>query len=170
MPGLSGISLAKKIRQTDENIQLVFVTGYSDYIAEGYDVSALHYLIKPVQEKKLSDVLQKAISLIQKNELFLPIQTKEGLERIPLSDIRYVEVYSNYITLHAKKDYTVKRTLSSLEKELDNRFYRIGRSCIINLAYVRSVHKDAVVLLDGNRILIPKNAYEGLAKAIIARL
>ena len=170
MPGLSGISLAKKIRQTDENIQLVFVTGYSDYIAEGYDVSALHYLIKPVQEKKLSDVLQKAISLIQKNELFLPIQTKEGLERIPLSDIRYVEVYSNYITLHAKKDYTVKRTLSSLEKELDNRFYRIGRSCIINLAYVRSVHKDAVVLLDGSRILIPKNAYEGLAKAIIARL
>ena len=79
MPGLSGISLAKKIRQTDENIQLVFVTGYSDYIAEGYDVSALHYLIKPVQEKKLSDVLQKAISLIQKKNFFCRFRPRRVL-------------------------------------------------------------------------------------------
>ena len=53
MPGADGVTLAKTVRQENEAVQIVFITGYSDYIAEGYDVAALHYLMKPVRPEKL---------------------------------------------------------------------------------------------------------------------
>ena len=60
MPGLNGVELAKRIRQKNKALQIVFITGYTDYIAEGYDVSALHYLVKPVSREKLFTVLDRA--------------------------------------------------------------------------------------------------------------
>ena len=58
MPGTDGVTLAKTVRQENEAVQIVFITGYSDYIAEGYDVAALHYLMKPLKEEKLFSVLR----------------------------------------------------------------------------------------------------------------
>lgn len=60
MPGTDGVTLAKTVRQENEAVQIVFITGYSDYIAEGYDVAALHYLVKPVSREKLFAVLDRA--------------------------------------------------------------------------------------------------------------
>ncbi|NLB79964.1 MAG: response regulator, partial [Clostridiaceae bacterium] len=67
----SGVELAKEIRRDNQSIQIVFITGYSDYIAEGYDVSALHYLIKPVDQKKLFSVLRRGVEKLQYNLNFL---------------------------------------------------------------------------------------------------
>ena len=74
MPGMSGIELAKRIREHNETAPIVFITGYSDYIAEGYDVSALHYLLKPIDKAKLYSVLDKAIKQIGRNEKILNLQ------------------------------------------------------------------------------------------------
>ena len=57
MGGMDGVSLAREVRRESEAVQIVFLTGYSDYIAEGYDVAALHYLMKPVDREKLFSVL-----------------------------------------------------------------------------------------------------------------
>ena len=57
MGAMDGISLAKRIRQDNETVQIVFVTGFGDYISEGYEVSALHYLMKPVKQEKLFAVI-----------------------------------------------------------------------------------------------------------------
>lgn len=53
MGQMDGVSMAKQLRKENDTVQIVFITGYSDYIAEGYDVAALHYLMKPVKEEKL---------------------------------------------------------------------------------------------------------------------
>ena len=68
MPSMSGIELAKKIRLENDAVQIIFITGYIDYISEGYDVAALHYLMKPLSEDKLSEVLNRAVLKIRKNE------------------------------------------------------------------------------------------------------
>ena len=52
MGGMDGVTLARQVRRDSEDLQLVFITGYWDYIGEGYDVSALHYLLKPVRQDK----------------------------------------------------------------------------------------------------------------------
>lgn len=87
--------------------------------------------------------------------------------RIPLYEIRYIDVRQNYVTVHAKHDYTVKRTLNEFEKELDSGFTRIGRSMIVNLNRIRRVTRAEVVLNDGTVLPLPRGAYEPLNRAII---
>ena len=60
MGGMDGVTMARKVRREDDAVQIIFITGYSDYIAEGYEVEALHYLMKPVDEGKLFSVLGRA--------------------------------------------------------------------------------------------------------------
>lgn len=169
MGAMDGVTLAKKIRQKNETVQIVFITGYSDYIAEGYEVSALHYLMKPVKQDKLYSVLNRAVEKLARNEKILQFQTAGELVRIPIYQIRYADVSGNYVTVHAATDVTVKMTLGELEKELDDRFYRVGRSAIVNLGCISRVTKTDIFLNDGTAIPLPRGAYEGLNRAIITR-
>lgn len=167
MGGMDGVTLAKKLRSKNDALQIVFITGYSDYIAEGYEVSALHYLMKPVKEEKLFSVLNRAAEKIQKNERLLVLETGGELVRLPIYRIRYADVQGNYVTVHADGDHTAKMTLSQLEKQLDDRFYRVGRSAIVNLTQVARVTKADIFLNDSTRIPLPRGAYEGVNQAII---
>ena len=60
MGDMNGVTLAKNIRKKSETVQIIFITGYSDYISDGYDVAALHYLMKPLKAEKLFEVLNRA--------------------------------------------------------------------------------------------------------------
>ena len=167
MGQMDGVQLAKQLRQKNETIQIVFVTGYSDYISEGYEVAALHYLMKPVSGEKLFAVLNRALEKRKREERCLNLELGGEMVRIPFYDIRYLDVRQNYVTIHGKAEYTVKRSLNEFEKELDDRFFRAGRSLIINLKYIRRVTKTEVSLSDGTLLPLPRGAYEPLNRAII---
>jgi len=164
---MDGVTMAKRIRQEDEAVQIIFITGYSDYIAEGYEVAALHYLMKPVNPEKLFSVLDRAADKLRRNERMLHLEISGELVRIPFSTLKYLDVFRNYVTLHAREDYTVKRPLTELEKELDNRFFRVGRSLIINLEHIRRVTKTEIVLDSDEHLPLPRGAYAPLNQAII---
>ena len=167
MEKMDGVTMAKRVRKDNEAVQIVFITGYSDYIAEGYEVAALHYLLKPVNQDKLLSVLDRALEKRKQEERCLNVETYGEMVRIPFYEIRYLDVHQNYVTVHAKGDYTVKRTLGEFEKELDERFCRVGRSMILNLKYIRRVTKTEVHLSDGTVLPLPRGAYEPLNRAII---
>ena len=167
MGAMDGVTMAKRVRQDNEAVQIVFITGYSDYIAEGYEVAALHYLMKPVNREKLLTVLDRALEKRKQEERCLNLEAYGEMVRIPFYDIRYLDVHQNYVTVHAKADYTVKRTLGDFEKELDNRFCRVGRAMILNLKYIQRVTKTEVRLSDGTVLPLPRGAYEPLNRAII---
>lgn len=169
MPGMDGVTMARRIRKENETVQIVFITGYSEYISEGYEVAALHYLMKPVNTDKLHQVLDRAADKLQRNERCLTLELSGEVVRLPLYQIRWAEVRQNYLTIHAKVDYTVKMTLSELESRLDDRFFRAGRSFIINLTEVRSVTRQEVRLSDGTAVPLPRGQYEPLNRAIISR-
>ena len=126
MPGTDGVTLAKTVRQENEAVQIVFITGYSDYIAEGYDVAALHYLVKPVSREKLFAVLDRAWEKHRRNARCLNLELSGELVRLPLYEVRYLDVHQNYVTVHARQDYTVKRTLGEFEAQLDESVLRVG--------------------------------------------
>lgn len=167
MGAMDGVTLAKQVRRDNETVQIVFVTGYSEYIAEGYEVAALHYLMKPVNEEKLFAVLDRALEKQRQNEKYLNLSMSGEMVRIPFYQIRYLEVQKNYVTIHGKEDYTVKRTLSDFERELDDSFCRVGRAYILNLKYIRRVTKTEVHLSDGTLLPLPRGSYELLNRAII---
>ena len=168
MGAMDGVTMAKRVRQDNEAVQIVFITGYSDYIAEGYEVAALHYLMKPVNREKLLTVLDRAMEKRKQEERCLNLEAYGEMVRIPFYEIRYLDVHQNYVTVHAKADYTVKRTLGDFEKELDDRFCRVGRGMILNLKYIQRVTKTEVRLSDGTVLPLPRGAYEPLNRAIIA--
>lgn len=168
MGAMDGVTMAKRLRKDNDTVQIVFITGYSDYISEGYEVAALHYLMKPVKEEKLFSVLDRAAEKLSKNEKVLNFEVSGEMVRVPIYQIRYAEVMGNYVTIHATTDITVKMTLGELEKLLDERFHRVGRSTIINLTQISRVTKAEIKLSDGTSIPIPRGAYDGINRAIIA--
>lgn len=170
MGGMDGVELAKRVRREDDAVQIVFITGYTDYIAEGYEVSALHYLTKPVDAEKFFQVLTRAMGRLARNEPALTLELPGETVRVPLGKIRYLDVLHNYVTIHGDRNYSVKRSLAELEKDLDLRFFRIGRSCILNLTFVSRVTRTAAELSDGTVIPLPRGQYEPLNRAIIQRM
>lgn len=169
MPGMSGVDMAKAIRKENKTVEIVFITGYSDYIAEGYEVAALHYLMKPVNEEKFFQTLDRAAEKLAKNERCLNLLLSGEMVRIPLYDVAYLDVHQNYVTVHAHEDYTVKKTLGDFENELDERFIRVGRAMIVNLDAVRRTTRTDVTLRGGITLPLPRGAYETLNRAIIER-
>ena len=167
MGDMDGVTMAKQLRKNNDIVQIVFITGYSDYISEGYEVAALHYLMKPVKEEKLCSVLDRAAEKLQKNETVLNFEIGGEMLRLPIYQIRYADVFGNYVTIHTLSDTTVKMTLGELEKQLDERFYRVGRSAIINLTQISRVTKSEIKLVDGTAIPLPRGAYDGINRAII---
>lgn len=167
MGAMDGVTMARRLRRENEEVQIVFITGYSEYIADGYEVDALHYLMKPVKEEKLYSVLDKAAQKLRRNERMMNLELGGEMVRLPICQIRYADVQGNYATIHAKDDYTVRRTLGEIEKELDERFFRIGRSAIVNLHCISRVTKSDIYLHDGSVIALPRGAYEKVNRAII---
>ena len=164
---MDGVTMAKELRKSNDTVQIIFITGYSDYISEGYEVAALHYLMKPVNEEKLCLVLDRAAEKLAKNERVLNFEVSGEMVRVPIYQIRYADVLGNYVTVHALTDVTVKMTLGELEKQLDERFYRVGRSALVNLTQISRVTRAEIRLNDGTAIPLPRGAYEGVNRAII---
>lgn len=167
MGKMNGVELAKKVREHNKEVQILFVTGYMDYISDGYEVEALHYLLKPVTKEKLFSVLDRARERMQTSEKALFLQGSDEAVRIPYYEIRYVEVQHNYVTIHAAEDYTIKKTLSELEEELGDGFFRTGRSFLVNLKCVKRITKKEVSLKDGMVIPLSRGMYEKINRAMI---
>ncbi|MBE5948164.1 MAG: response regulator transcription factor [Lachnospiraceae bacterium] len=167
MGAMNGVELARRVRRQNREIQIIFITGYNDYIADGYDVEALNYILKPVHADKLMAVLDRACEKLKKNEAALIFDLPGGMVRIPLYEIRYIEVRANYVTIHATEEISVKTTLSGIEKKLDEGFFKTGRSYIVNMHYIRKVTKTEVVLKGEIVIPLSRGLYEPLNRAFI---
>ena len=167
MGAMDGVTMARKLRQDNQTVQIIFITGYADYISDGYEVDALHYLMKPIQEEKFFTVLDRAVTKLIKNEKVLNIISQGEMIRLPICQINYAEVNSNYITIHSQQTITLKMTLSELEQKLDSHFFRAGRSALVNLEKISRVTKKEIYLQDGSIIPLPRGAYEKVNRAII---
>lgn len=167
MGQMNGVDLAKAVRREDREVQIIFITGYMDYISDGYDVEALHYLLKPVAPEKLFDVLDRAAQHLKSRDKSILFHLQGEVVRIPLYQIRYLEVRQNYVTIHADEEYTIKKTLRELEQNLDERFYRIGRSYLVNLHEIKKITRADVYLKDETVLPLSRGSYDGLNQAMI---
>lgn len=169
MKGENGIELAKKIRQQDEDLNIIFTTAITDYIGEGYDVSALNYLIKPIKENKLYECLSKAVLKIPRMDKNILIDIDGGTERLLQNDITYIEAFTHFIEINTENHkYTVRKNISTIEKELDeNIFIRCHRSYIVGLRYIKKIGNTELELDNGHVIPISRRQYSNTNMAFI---
>lgn len=169
MSGQNGIELAKKIREEDNMIGIIFITAVTDYIQEGYDVSAINYLIKPVDEKKLHECLDRALQKIPEEEKSILIDAEGEIIRVRQKDIIYIEAFSHTIDINTtEKKLTVRKSISSIEKELDEKmFVRCHRSYIVGLKYVKRIESSKIELDNGKLIPVSRRQYSNTNIAFI---
>lgn len=180
MPGLNGVELARRIREENRKVALVFVTGMTDYLLEGYEVEALHYLIKPVDAAKTASCMERIVTRYREQERREAILTEarelvdgEKNSRVTLrlmpEDIVYIEAVAHNTELHTReKCYVVGEGIHVWKKRLpEDAFCSCHRSYLVNLLYVAHLEKGAVVLDDGRQIPLSRNNYRDVNRAFI---
>lgn len=168
MGEMNGMELARKIREHNEKVQIIFITALSDYISDGYEVSALHYLIKPVSLEKLSFVMNRAIQNVQKAEPYLLLNDNQTSRRLPVNQILYAEVFAHYLSIHTQTEtYELRENLSSFAEKLGGCFVRPHRSYLVNLRHIHSITKTEVRLDNGTVIPLSRYNYQKINQAFI---
>ena len=168
MKAMDGIELAEKIRENNRSVQIVFITGFPDYISRGYDVSALHYLIKPVEKEKLFEVLSKACDNLKKEEKFILLSVDNESFKINLKDIIYVEAFGHSSCVVCKNgEYNVKLPISDIAKMLNESFAKCHRSYIANLQHISRITKTDAVFDNEKIIPVSRRMYNDVNMAFI---
>ena len=161
MEGVSGIELAKQLRRESEELAIIFVTGIPDYIGEGYDLAALHYLLKPVREEKLFACLDRAARQ-ERNEPVILLTGSEGETlRVPQREIQYIEAFAHTVEVHTGRGVIEARVgLNALEQELEPEwFVRSHRSYLVGLRYVARLGKTELYLDSGVSVPISRRLF-----------
>ncbi len=168
MGEMNGVELARRIRRENADVQILFITAWPDFMAEGYEVSALHYLMKPVREEKLFSVLERAAANLKKAERYEIFHTGGETVRISLEEIVSVEAFSHEVEVVVREgSYRVEETLSGLEKRLGEGFVRCHRSYLAALKYIRKITRTDVVMDTGARIPLSRRRYDAVNQAFI---
>lgn len=169
MGAMNGVELAKRVRSGNEDVQIVFITGFPDYIAEGYEVSALHYLMKPVFQDKIGEVLDKAVRNLRRNERSLMVLQNGAMLRLPVSGVFYVEAFAHTTRVVTQESsYDLQKSITEMEKMLVGDFVRCHRSYLVNLSHIRKITKSAVLLDDGQELPLSRSQYQRVNQEFIA--
>lgn len=157
MGDVSGMEAARRIRRVDKNAKIIFITAYEQYIREAFDVAAMYYLDKPIDEIKLKKLFRRCIREYREQNyaLYFTILTERQQEekaKLPIKDVLYIESYMRYVIIHTidNQEYKTKGKISEYEKELRSRnFIRTHMSFLVNVCYIISINKEAIKLKYG---------------------
>lgn len=168
MGAINGVDLAKKIREENQTIQIVFVTGFPDFMAAGYDVSALHYLLKPIEKAKLFAVLDRAVLHLAREEKSVVFSANGGSRRVLLKDIVWVEVVAHLCVVTTVNDtFNIRSTISDVEKLFLDGFIRCHRSYLVGIRHIKAILKTEIVLDSGEKIPLSRSHYHTVNQAFI---
>lgn len=167
MKDITGIELAKRIRRENKRAEIIFITSHFEFIGEGYEVDALHYLIKPVSEEKLTQVLNKAVEKLSVQPPSVVINCNGETVKLFETDIVYIESFLHYILIRTRdKEYKIKERISAFEQKLSDDFYRIHRSYLVSLKHITRISRTSVTV--GNTELpLSRGKYDDINRAFI---
>lgn len=170
MRELDGMRTAQLFREKAFDRILIFMSSSREYVFEAYDVEAFQYLLKPVPEKKLKRVLQKAVLKTEKRlQEYIIVSRERQKRKLFLDDIRYFEIKGRLIDAHGTEGvFTYYEQIGALENMLQGKgFFRCHKSYLINLKHVDGYNRQEAILDNGERILIAKRRYEGFCREIL---
>ena len=147
--------VAREIRSKDQSVGIIFITSLAQYAIEGYAVQAIDFMVKPVGYYNFSTKLQKAFRFIETHrEKDILINNKEGIFRIRVSEILYIEKERDYLLFHMKEDCF--STIGSIKEIKDKMsglpFSECTSGCLVHLHYIKRIGKDSVLLTSGQEL------------------
>ena len=168
MEGMDGISLAKKLRQENDQVQIVFVTGFPDFMAQGYEVSALHYLLKPLEEETLCRVLDRAAANLKKADRSVIFTVDGEALRLDVREIMSAEALAHFCRINTLRgQFEVRQNFSELAEKLGEGFIRTHRSYLVQVACIRRISKTEVILDNWEKVPLSRSNYHAVNQAFI---
>ncbi len=149
LPGMDGLRACGKLRDFDREVPIIFVTNMAQYAVKGYSVDAFDFIIKPISYDNFCLVMSRALERIGRRDVAtVLVKTGEGFVKMPVSSIRYVEVFDHSLIYHAESG--VVQTYGSL-KDIENTllesdFFKCSRCYLVNLKHVTALRGKTVVL------------------------
>jgi two-component system LytT family response regulator len=188
MPGMDGFEVVRALGDIDKPPALVFVTAYDQHAVRAFEARAIDYLLKPTRQARLHEALQRARErLIDQGRETIPqalldllaerdaaanrlrriaVRNGERVTFVVTEQIDWIEAAGNYVLLHAgKENHIVRETLTALEAQLPDAFFRVSRSAILNLRRIRELQsvtsgEYVAILVDAQRIPITRTIRE----------
>lgn len=158
MPGIDGLEVARHLVGMDEPPSVIFTTAYDEHALEAFKVHAVDYLLKPIRGERLQEALQKALKPNKtqwktlnrkadgtpKARTHISSRTRRGIVLVPIGDIYFFRAEHKYVTVrHKDGEVLIEDTLKELETEFGERFLRIHRNCLVAMAYLQALEKNA---------------------------
>ena len=175
MEGLNGMEAARVLRKKQEETLLVFITGLKEYVFEAFDVSAFHYLLKPIEDEKLEEVLKRALAEMERKKAGekkqLLIKTRSRSMNLDESNILYLESRGKKVEIHTPEEtIEVYAAMNRLEERLGKSFYRCHRGYLVNMAHIAEYRTDRIRLNNGEEVYLAKEKYQSFVKTYMRYL
>ena len=168
MDGMNGIEAARELRERQEDTVLIFITGVKEYVFDALDLYAFHYLLKPIDEGKFAEVLQRAAGEAKKKKEKKCLFIRTRNITLDQSDILYIESRAKKLEIHtagADKAIEIYAAMDELEGQLGEDFYRCHRAYIVNMAQITEYDNESITLTNGDKVYLAKKKYGEFVKA-----
>lgn len=173
MDGMNGIEAAGRLREMQAETVLIFITASREYVFDALDLYAFQYLLKPVDEKKFAEVLERAAIQAGKKKEKKKLFIRAKNLTLDQPDILYIESKAKKVEIHTVgtgKSIEIYATMEDLEAQLGEEFYRCHRAYIVNMAHIAEYGRDSITLTNGDTIYLAKKKYGEFVKAYMWNL
>lgn len=174
LQNMSGIDVAKHIRNAQDKYCktksiIIFITGYSEYVEEAFDINAFHYLLKPIDEKKFKTVFNRAVKEIYSTEVYqqkyVIVKRNNVQKKILFKDIYYIESSNKKVIFHTKDGILdIYGKMDEWQEELGNSFYRCHRGYLVNMEKITAYSYDTIEVINGDSLILAQKKYPEFIK------
>ncbi len=160
LEGENGFDVAKRAVELNENVSIIFVTGYDTFTKEAYSICADGYLTKPINEEILRKLLKKAITYklgVDKHQSIIEFYCERNNTIIKQKNIMHIErVGRKVVICTMQKEYSTIKTLSEIEVELEDFFVKVNQGTIVNMYEITNIEESHVYLASGKSFKVTR--------------
>ena len=172
MGEVSGMDVANHIRQEEQGRTksiIIFVTGYEKYMNSAFDVSAFHYLLKPINEEKFRTVFGRALKELsaakEQTKRYILIRNSGAQQKVYIKDIYYIESANKKVIIHTKTGILDSYgKMDELEQMTGGGFYRCHRCYLLNMEKIVSYNADTIKVANGDKLILAQKKYNDFIK------
>ena len=161
MDGMSGMEAAKALRKLDTDCLLIFTTTSTDHALEGFQVRAMHYLVKPYTEQDLTALIDEILSRIPQPDNYLAVKVSGSDIQLPFKEMLYAEHFSHMIHVHTTGNLVLTTRMSfgqfTAPLKEDDRFFLCSRGIVINMEHAIDFDGTAFLLDNGSSIPVSRD-------------
>ena len=171
MEGMNGIEAARNLREQQGDTVLIFITGIKEYVFDALDLYAFQYLLKPIDEDKFAEVLQRAVREVGRKKERRVLFIKSRNLTLDQSEILYIESRAKKVEIHTvRQTVEIYAAMDELEGQLGEEFYRCHRAYIVNMDCITEYDSESITLTNGDRVYLTKKKYGEFVKAYMWHL